>query len=101
MPAPGDEDVSFDDKSAAELLLTSDKESSVVWAYGALTEVKRNLLSTGYHAERIFFVKGKVEETIPLNAIPPRIAPPLAIGYAGLVQRASRHTTNLSIYFRD
>jgi len=51
----------------------SAKESGVVWAYGALEEVKRNLLSTGYPAERIFFVKGKVEETIPMSA-PAQIA---------------------------
>jgi O-methyltransferase len=68
MPQPGEEDVSLKDESAAELMSRSDKKSSVVWAYGALTEVKRNLLSTGYPAERIFFVKGKVEETIPVNA---------------------------------
>ncbi len=45
----------------------------MVWAYSALEEVKHNLLSTGYPAERISFIKGKVEETIPLNA-PPQIA---------------------------
>ena len=73
MPTPGEEDVNLSDESAAELMSKSAKESGVVWAYGALEEVKRNLLSTGYPAERIFFVKGKVEETIPMSA-PAQIA---------------------------
>jgi O-methyltransferase len=73
MPTPGEEDVNLSDESAAALMSQSDKESGVVWAYGALEEVKRNLLSTGYPAERISFVKGKVEETIPMNA-PAQIA---------------------------
>jgi hypothetical protein len=73
MPTPGEEDVSLDDESAAELMSKSDKESGVVWAYGAVGEVQRNLLSTGYPAERISFIKGKVEETIPLSA-PAQIA---------------------------
>jgi len=73
MPAPGDEDVSFDGKPAHQLLSESDKESNWVWAYSAVEEVKRNVLSTRYPAERISFIKGKVEETIPSKA-PAKIA---------------------------
>jgi len=73
MPAPGDEDVSFDGKPAHQLLSEADKESNWVWAYSAVEEVKRNVLSTGYPAERISFIKGKVEETIPSKA-PAKIA---------------------------
>jgi hypothetical protein len=42
-------------------------------AYSALDEVKHNLSSTGYPAEQMFFIKGKVEDTIPEQA-PDRIA---------------------------
>jgi hypothetical protein len=35
--------------------------------------VKQNLLSTGYPAERLHFIKGKVEDTIP-GTCPDRIA---------------------------
>ena len=73
MPAPGEQDVSLENESASELMSRADKQSSSIWAFGALEEVKRNLLSTGYPASQVSFVKGKVEETIPQNA-PPQIA---------------------------
>jgi O-methyltransferase len=73
MSVPTQHDVSLDGELAADLLSKSSKESSLVWACGAIEEVKRNLLSTGYPAERLSFVKGKVEETIPEYA-PDRIA---------------------------
>lgn len=73
MSAPTQQDVSLEGESAADLLSTSAKESSMTWAYGPIDEVKRNLLSTGYPAERMSFIRGKVEETIPQYA-PDRIA---------------------------
>jgi O-methyltransferase len=73
MPAPSEQDVSLQNESAADLMAKLDKQSSLVWAYSALEEVKRNLLSTHYPESRMFFIKGKVEETIPQNA-PPQIA---------------------------
>ncbi len=38
-----------------------------------IDEVERNLASTGYASDRIHFVKGKVEDTLPASA-PPEIA---------------------------
>jgi len=35
------------------------------WAYSSLDEVRSNMLSTGYPIEKIKFVEGKVEDTIP------------------------------------
>jgi len=35
------------------------------WCYASLDEVKRNMSLTGYPEEKIFYVKGKVEETVP------------------------------------
>ncbi len=58
--------------TAKSLLAQSDKEA-LVWAYSPLDEVKGNLASTGYPAELIHFIKGKVEDTIP-ETIPERIA---------------------------
>jgi O-methyltransferase len=43
------------------------------WAYSPIEDVRRNLLSTGYPAENLHFVKGNVEDTIPGEA-PERIA---------------------------
>lgn len=73
MPAPGEQDVSLNDEPAEELLSKSDKKSSAVWAYSTLEEVNLNLLSTGYPENRLSFIKGRVEETIPENA-PSQIA---------------------------
>ena len=43
------------------------------WAYGPLSEVQRNLSSTGYPTERVHFIQGPVEETLP-SAQPTEIA---------------------------
>jgi O-methyltransferase len=57
---------------AAELLATSARQAKV-WAYSPLDEVRANLQSTGYPTERVRFVQGKVEDTIPEHA-PDQIA---------------------------
>jgi O-methyltransferase len=44
----------------------TDQSSS--WAEVALEEVRGNLASTGYPSEKLSFVKGIVQETIPANA---------------------------------
>lgn len=44
-----------------------------VWAYADEAEVRRNMASTGYPADLMRFVVGKVEETVPAEA-PERIA---------------------------
>lgn len=47
--------------------------SELRWVRSPLEEVERNLESTGYPTEKLEFVKGKVEDTIP-NVIPDRIS---------------------------
>jgi len=44
-----------------------------VWAVAGLDDVQANLWSTGYPREKIHFIKGKVEDTIPAT-LPGRIA---------------------------
>jgi O-methyltransferase len=60
---------------AASSLLTSDtnKEKNLVWAYSALDIVQKGMESTGYPANKINYVKGKVEDTIP-QTMPREIA---------------------------
>lgn len=48
-------------------------DSGSDWCYSGLDEVKMNLKSTGYPFEKLTFVKGKVEDTIP-QIIPAEIA---------------------------
>ena len=38
------------------------------WSFSPIEETRRNVLSTGYSPDRVHFVKGPVEQTIPANA---------------------------------
>ncbi|WP_375402538.1 TylF/MycF/NovP-related O-methyltransferase [uncultured Sphingomonas sp.] len=58
--------------SAADMLSTADGDD-LVWARAGLDEVRRNVASTGYPADLIHYVAGKVEDTIP-GVAPPLIA---------------------------
>jgi len=73
LPAPSDLDCRFDGESARDksALLASQNEK---WCYASLEEVKENLKRTSYPPERIHFIKGKVEETIPEQLAPGPIA---------------------------
>jgi hypothetical protein len=44
-----------------------------IWCEAPLEEVKRNLASTGYPSDRVTYIKGKVEDTIP-DCAPGQIA---------------------------
>ena len=72
MSAPTEHDRRAGGPAAADLLAATTKDAKV-WAYSPLDEVRANLASTGYPAERVRFVRGKVEDTIPEHA-PERIA---------------------------
>jgi O-methyltransferase len=67
MSSPGSEDVSAIDKTTAKVLLEeSDRmQGNNVWCYSALDEVKDNLKKTNYPSDKLFFIKGKVEDTLP------------------------------------
>jgi O-methyltransferase len=64
MTPPTTRDVQFDGVPAAHLLATSSRDAHV-WAIATLDDVRRNLESTGYPPEKMRFVAGPVEETIP------------------------------------
>jgi O-methyltransferase len=68
MPPPTDVDVDHRGEAAAELLKKENKDTSHVWAYSGIDEVKRNMRKTGYDPQRIVFVRGKVEDTLPERA---------------------------------
>jgi O-methyltransferase len=72
MSAPTELDRRAGGAAAADMLAASGKDAKV-WAYSPLGEVRANLQSTGYPAERVRFVQGKVEDTIPEHA-PDQIA---------------------------
>jgi len=69
MPPPGENDTSFN-KKAEELLLTDvDKTEDLIWAYSSLESVKQTMSLTSYPQNKIHYIKGKVEDTIPLKQI--------------------------------
>jgi hypothetical protein len=79
MTLPSDRDVDADGRSALLRWKTEWAASArgdgagSDWCYASLEEVRRNVQSTGYPADRLRFVQGKVEETIPAQS-PPQIA---------------------------
>jgi hypothetical protein len=67
MSEPNEKDVSaINNSTASELLQKENKlEGDNVWCYSSLDEVKANLNKTNYPADKIFYFKGKVEDTLP------------------------------------
>jgi O-methyltransferase len=66
MSPPSGDDKSLDGVSA-DAQLQRDAKGTGVWCYASLEDVRANILSTGYPAEKIYLIKGKVEDTIPGN----------------------------------
>lgn len=65
MSEPTAKDIDYSGKPASEALI---EDEGARCADAPLTGVKNVLRGTGYPIERIHFVQGKVEETIPQNA---------------------------------
>lgn len=63
MPAATDADISITGERAVEIQAITPQ-----WVYAPLEIVKDAMLSTGYPAKKINYVKGMVENTIPKNA---------------------------------
>lgn len=72
MTPPTEKDISLTGQTANEILDTSPKGHGS-WCVSSLDTVRENMLCTGYPEEKIVFVKGPVEETIP-QKIPENIA---------------------------
>jgi O-methyltransferase len=64
MTAPTEKDVRFDGAPAAGLLETSGKDTAV-WAVASLEDVQERFAGGRYPQEKIHYIKGPVEETIP------------------------------------
>jgi O-methyltransferase len=65
MPVPTANDIDYSGKAASKVLA---EDEGIRCADAPLAGVKSVLQDTGYPMERIHFVQGKVEETIPRNA---------------------------------
>jgi O-methyltransferase len=67
MPPPTEEDTTRSGERAADLLASGDADSDI-WAIASLDDVRAAVLGVGYPGERIHFVEGPVEETLPADA---------------------------------
>jgi len=73
MPPPGPLDRDLDGRPAAEWLRDASPLADLVRARATLDEVRHALRQTRYPREKIVFVTGRVEDTVPAHA-PERIA---------------------------
>mgnify|MGYP006274538439 CR=1 FL=1 len=64
MSASLDKDKDCSGNLAAQLLANTPAGTDI-WCEAGIEEVRANLLMTGYPAERLHFIKGKVEDTLP------------------------------------
>lgn len=72
MTEPTDKDVRYDGAPAADLLETSGKNTAV-WAVASLEDVQDRFAKGRYPQDKIHFIKGPVEETIP-DQLPDQIS---------------------------
>lgn len=69
MPEPSARDVRVDGASATALLAAEEpSDESRLWARASLEDVERAMASVPYPPEKIHFVQGMVEDTIPAQA---------------------------------
>jgi hypothetical protein len=66
MTPPTDKDVTWHGATAATMLNnTEKKEGPGIWCIADLKDVQNNVYSTGYPKDKIHFIKGRVEDTLP------------------------------------
>jgi O-methyltransferase len=69
MARPTDADVAYTGAAAtAQFELSKTGKDTSEWCRASMEDVRSNLLSTGYDQNRLKFIKGKVEDTIPDSA---------------------------------
>ena len=73
MSEPTKEDNSYKNESAQKAYLTKDDYWKRIECHSSLNEVENNIYKTNYPKDKISFIQGKVEETIP-KTIPDKIA---------------------------
>ena len=74
MTPPTEKDKTFDGKKAVDLLNATEKrEGPTYWCIASLSDVKKNVYSTGYPQDKIHFIQGRVEDTLPAQ-LPGKIA---------------------------
>lgn len=68
MTAPSSFDFSFSGENASELLSkNTDESGNPAWCLADINDVQNNMQKTGFSAANLVYVKGKVEDTLPLH----------------------------------
>ncbi len=65
---PTEHDRDYSDRDAAALLRQNPRRERGIWCIAGLEDVRRHLLWTGYPEEQVYFIQGKVEDTVPAHA---------------------------------
>lgn len=73
MTQPSESDVNTKGEKASVFFDKTKKGETSDWCFSPMEEVKKNMLSTGYPAGNLVFVKGKVQDTIPAS-VPSQIS---------------------------
>lgn len=73
MSPPTDAD-KMADGTLARTHLQRQKKGTGTWAYAGIDDVRANMVSTNYPPDRVYFVQGPVEQTIPAHSPPAPIA---------------------------
>lgn len=74
MTPPTEQDVRYDGTSAADSLAAKERsKESMVWAYATLEDVQAGFENVPYPEDRVHYVKGPVEETVPAT-LPDQVA---------------------------
>jgi len=68
MPIPTADDINISGREASDMLKDFENDKTVgIWCVAGLNDVQENMRLTCYPQENIFYVEGKVEDTIPGN----------------------------------
>lgn len=68
MTPPTDTDRDIHGELASDRLAEEDRATGWGWAVSPRDEVEQNLRATGYDPDRIIYVEGRVEDTVPAHA---------------------------------
>ena len=68
MPPPNEVDRTTDGTLARTHLDRDPGKAGLVWAVAGIDDVRRNMESTGYPRDRVNYVKGPVESTVPAQS---------------------------------
>ncbi len=73
MSEPSEEDRDFSGQEAAKLLENDSREDGWIWCNAPIEGVQNVMSKTGYDLNKIHYIQGKVEDTLPAHA-PGKIA---------------------------